>query len=365
MIRVLHFVSTPSIGSGVMSVIMNYYRYMDRSKIQFDFLCFIPCEESYETEINELGGQVFFVSKPGSSLDSIFELKQFLAKNGSKYQYLHNHEVYLSFFLEPMAKKFGIPKVIVHCHATRYSDHKLAAIRNAVLCLPIRFMRCEKFACSKAAGTFLYGEKALQTGSVSVFQNAIIGKKYQFNLEKREQQRRQLGIADDVLVLGHVGRFAPQKNHKYLLEIFKELQNVIPKSYLLCIGDGPLRKEIEQLADKMGILNQIMFLGQRKDIDELLNVMDIFILPSLYEGFPVSLVEAGYNGLPCVVADTVADEISIDSIQRISLDAAPAVWAEKIADMACVDHKPDVVLPEFDIQIQSRKLQDFYLKKAI
>lgn len=154
MIKVLHFVSTPAIWSGVMSVIMNYYRHIDRSRVQFDFLCFLPCEESYAKEINELGGQVFFISKPSASPRTLKELTAFFKKHQGEYQWFHNHEVYLSFLLKPISEHCGIKDFIVHSHATRYSDRKWAAVRNRILCFPIRFMKCHRFACSEAAGFF-------------------------------------------------------------------------------------------------------------------------------------------------------------------------------------------------------------------
>ena len=133
MIKVLHFVSTPSIGSGVMSVIMNYYRHMDRSKIQFDFLCFIPCEDSYEEEINGLGGLVFFISIPGFFAKAFRSLWDFFRSHQGEYQWLHNHEVYLSFLLKPLSHCCRIPGFIIHSHATQYSDRAAAAARNRIL----------------------------------------------------------------------------------------------------------------------------------------------------------------------------------------------------------------------------------------
>lgn len=362
MIRVLHFVSTPSIGSGVMSVIMNYYRHMDRSKIQFDFLCFIPCEDSYEREINELGGRVFFVPKPGSSVNSFKKLCVFLATYGREYEYLHNHEVYLSFLLQPLARKYNIRKFIIHCHATNYSDRKSSAIRNLILCLPIRFMKCERFACSQAAGEFLYGEKKVQNGMVKIFYNAIESKKYKYDAQKRDTLRTEMGITDKQVVVGHVGRFAVQKNHEFLLKIFHECNNILPDSVLLCVGDGPLYNEIKKKAFQMGIIDNIIFLGQRNDVPELLNAMDVFLLPSLFEGFPVSLVEAECNGLSCLIADTISDEMVSERVQRYSLHNSPASWAEKVMELAKTKHSANLNPPVYDINKQADVLQAFYLE---
>ncbi|MBQ6833813.1 MAG: glycosyltransferase [Lachnospiraceae bacterium] len=345
-----------------MSVIMNYYRHMDRSKIQFDFLCFIPCEDSYEDEIKELGGQVFFVSKPGSSWESLKELWKFFSDHGVKYQFLHNHEVYLSFLLKPLARFGGIQRFIVHCHATRFSDRKIAAFRNAVLCIPIRFMKCDRFACSKAAGDFLYGNRARLSGRVFVYPNAIEVDKYRFDSKKRDSIRGMLNVSPDTFLIGHVGRFVPQKNHRFLVALLENICETNADAHLLCIGEGPLKEEIEEISNRMDLDCKISFLGHRDDVKDLLNAFDVFVLPSLYEGFPVSLVEACYNGLPCVIADTISDEIEYKKVYRIPLEAPIGTWVNQINKLDGIEHDENVYIPEFDIYNQAAKLQEYYLK---
>ena len=193
-IRVLHFVSTLSRGSGVMSVIMNYYRHIDRNEVQFDFLHFVACEDSYIEEIRALGGRIYCIDKPGSSFQSVKQLDLFFRLHAEEYTWLHNHEVYLTFLLRPFAKRYGLEKFIVHCHATKYSDKTLHAVRNRILCLPIRFMKVDRFACSEAAGKFLYGEKMLKAGKVFIMHNAIDCEKFRFRPELRERLRKEMGL---------------------------------------------------------------------------------------------------------------------------------------------------------------------------
>lgn len=322
MIKVLHFVSTPAIWSGVMSVIMNYYRYIDRSKIQFDFLCFMPCQktESYEKEIQSLGGQVYFIKKPGSSIDSMKMLVSFFREHTAEYSWLHNHEVYLSFILEPLAKQYGVKNFIVHCHATKYSDRSAAAFRNRILCFPIRFMKCRRFACSEVAGAFLYGKKALKEKKVYLLHNAIDIRKYAFHSETRQQIRNDLNLKDS-FVIGHIGRFVPQKNHKFLIRIFSELLKENASVKLVLVGDGPLRQEIKQLCEHEKIDNNILFLGQQKEIGKLLSAMDILVLPSIFEGLGIVLLEALANGLPAFASEYVPSEVNISStIQFLPLN---------------------------------------------
>lgn len=364
MVKVLHFVSTLSIGSGVMSVIMNYYRHMDRSKVQFDFLCFIPCEDSYEDEIKKLGGHVFFIPKPRVSVKSLCEIREFFSKYGKDYTFLHNHEIYLSVILKPLAKKYHIPHFIIHCHATQYSERKIGAIRNAILCIPIRFMECERFACSKAAGEFLYGDKMLQNGKVLILYNAIESEAYRFDPEKRIQIRTELGVREGHVVLGHVGRFAKQKNHKFLINIFYEFQKKISDSKLVCIGEGPLQHEIRKQVEELGILEKVLFLGHCSNVQDLLNGMDVFLLPSLFEGFPVSLVEAESNGLNCLISDTISDEMKSEQIYRLSLNQSPEKWAEKILELLTMKRNGKRGRVEYDIGQQAKILQAFYLNSV-
>lgn len=367
MIKVLHFVSVPARWSGVMSVIMNYYRHLDRSRIQFDFLCFIHCDDSYEEEIEKLGGRVFFISKPNLNYRSEMEIKRFFSQHQGEYQWLHNHEVYLSFFLKPLVARYGISKFIVHCHATQYSDRKFPAIRNCVLCLPIRFMECERFACSKAAAIFLYGRSMVEEGRVVVIPNAIDCRKFRFDVYKREELREQLEIKDEEIVIGHVGRFTKQKNHELLFNIFYECCKESSRLKLLCVGDGVLQEEMKKKAIQLNIADRVIFAGQRNDVNDLLNTMDVFMLPSYFEGFPVSMVEAYCNGLPCIVSSAIADELKEEKIFRIALDAPIDNWKSEIFKQIG-KRQSEVNMPEeFDIYKQAKKLESIYLgeKKII
>lgn len=363
MIKVLHFVSVPARWSGVMSVIMNYYRHLDRSRIQFDFLCFLHCEDSYEEEIKKLGGRVFFISKPGLFRGSKREIENFLRLHEGEYQWFHNHEVYLTFLLKPIATQMGIQNFIVHCHATQYSDRPLPAIRNCILCLPIHFMKCTRIACSKEAGEFLYGKNMLDSGKVIILSNAIDCKKYEFDSQQRNLNRKQLEISNQTIVIGHVGRFVQQKNHEWLLDVFKECCLKSSNLRLLCIGDGVLLEKMKEKAAKLKIEDKVVFMGRRDDVEQLLNAMDIFVLPSHFEGFPVSLVEAYCNGLPCIISDTIADELDGEGISRISLNEPIEKWKNEIFNQ--IGKRREILrLPvEFDINNQARRLENIYLKE--
>ena len=365
-IRVLHFVSTLSRGSGVMSVIMNYYRHIDRGKVQFDFLHFIACEDSYMDEIRELGGKIYCIDKPGSSFQSIKQLNSFFRLHAGEYTWLHNHEVYLTFLLRPIAKRYGLEKFIVHCHATKYSDKTLNAVRNRILCLPIRLMKVERFACSEAAGKFLYGEKMLKAGKVFIMHNAIDCEKFRFRPEVRERLRKEMGL-DGKFVIGHVGRFERQKNHEFLIEVFAECKKEIDSCILLLIGEGSLRSKIEKKVVEKGLKNSIIFLTKRNDMEYLYQVMDLFVLPSLYEGLPVSCLEAQVNGLECIVSRTVTDELKKQTIGSIitMLPLEKKVWKQNI--VSCKIRQTSISQhinnDNYDINLQSCRLHSFYTGK--
>ena len=365
-IRVLHFVSTLSRGSGVMSVIMNYYRHIDRGKVQFDFLHFIACEDSYMDEIRELGGKIYCIDKPGSSFQSIKQLNSFFRLHAGEYTWLHNHEVYLTFLLRPIANRYGLEKFIVHCHATKYSDKTLNAARNRILCLPIRFMKVERFACSEAAGKFLYGEKMLKAGKVFIMHNAIDCEKFRFRPEVRERLRKEMGL-EGKFVIGHVGRFERQKNHEFLIEVFAECKKEIDSCILLLIGEGSLRSKIEKKVVEKGLKNSIIFLTKRNDMEYLYQVMDLFVLPSLYEGLPVSCLEAQVNGLECIVSRTVTDELKKQTIGSIitMLPLEKKVWKQNI--VSCKIRQTSISQhinnDNYDINLQSCRLHSFYTGK--
>lgn len=365
-IRVLHFVSTLSHGSGVMSVIMNYYRHIDREKVQFDFLHFVACEDSYADEIKSLGGKIYCVEKPGGSLKSVKQMNSFFQVHAKEYTWLHNHEVYLTFLLRPISKRYGLEKFIVHCHATKYSDKPLHAVRNGILCLPIRFMKVERFACSEAAGKFLYGEKLMKAGKVFVMHNAIDCEKFRFRPEVRERLRKEMGL-EGKFVIGHVGRFERQKNHEFLIEVFAECKKEIDNCILLLIGEGSLSVKIKKKVVEKGLENSILFFTKRNDMEYLYQVMDLFVLPSLYEGLPVSCLEAQVNGLKCIISRTVTDELKKQTNSSIitMLPLEKNVWKQNIISCKIrqITISQQINTNNYDINLQSCRLHSFYTGK--
>lgn len=324
--RVLQFVSTLNRNSGVMRVIMNYYTNMNRQHIQFDFLYFIESEDSYADEIHAMGGKTYYIPKPGVSLKTWHALVCFFQQHGASYRWLHNHENYLTVFLYPLAKIYGIENIAVHAHLTRYSDKKLSALRNRILCLPLKFLPIQKVACSKAAADFLYGSSR----NVYIMRNMVDTRQYAYDETKRFEIRRRLNIADEIFVIGHVGRFEPQKNHRFLIELFEWFHQTTSDSKLLLVGSGTLEQEIKDLVLEKKLEQAVIFAGQQTNIADYLSAMDVFVLPSLFEGLPMVALEAQANGLPCVLTDTITKETAVTSnIWFYSLNNRNA-WLNKL-----------------------------------
>lgn len=360
-IRILHFVSSLSKSSGVMSVIMNYYRHIDRKKVQFDFVFFKDVENTFEEEINNYGGKVYLISKPSLNKEFFRELAEVFNENS--YTALHIHEVYLTFLLAPIAKKNGIVNIITHSHTTMYSDKLISSIRNRFLCLGLKKHANHYFACSKAAGEFLYGKKCVDAGNVIIINNAVDCKKFRYNDLVRQRLRKELALEDN-LVIGHVGRFNEQKNHMFLLEIFSELKKKENKAKLMLVGEGPLFTQVKDRIEQLGISEDVILLGKRNDVPDLLQAMDIFLLPSLFEGLPVVGVEAQVSGLPIVMSSNITKEIGLLNYKFISLNESAESWASEILAMPKVvdrDNSANVLIENgFDISIEAKKLEELY-----
>lgn len=365
-VRILHIVSSLNSASGVMHVIMNYYRHFDRSKVQFDFLYFFQMPDTFEEEIKSLGGRTFFLPKPSlrRGITIYREYDRFFRERAGDYKAVHLHEVYLNLLIMPLARKYGIKYLIAHSHSTMFSDQKLKAFRNRLLCLGVKKEANIYCACSRAAGQALFGEKAVASGKVKIIHNAIDVEKYKFNPEIRNKIRRELNL-EDLFVVGHVGRFSKQKNHVFLLEIFSEIQKIIPKSALVLIGGGPLHEKIREKTRVLKNEDAVLFLGIKRNVADYLQAMDVFIMPSLFEGLGMVLWEAQCSGLPCIVSDVIPEEAKVsDNFQILSLEEKPAVWAAAACKISTGYRRgtlPNIHLRNLDINFVAKDLEAFYL----
>ncbi|MFE6135710.1 glycosyltransferase family 1 protein [Bacillus sp. NPDC057893] len=305
-LRVLHVVVNMNRG-GAETLIMNLYRNIDRSKVQFDFL---TCKEGvFDEEIVKLGGKVHripYVTDVGhrgyiQALDTFFSSHQ-------EYRIVHSHMDKMSGFVLRSAKKARVPVRIAHSHSTSSEGGIIAKMYKWYAGAFIAPCATHFFACSIAAAQWLFTNRARAT---EIFKNGIECDKFAFSAEIRERVRKELKLHEDAFVIGHVGRFAYPKNHTFLIDIFAQLIESRPRSILLLVGDGPLRVEMEKKVEKLNLTDRVKFLGVRSDINCLLQAFDTFIFPSIYEGLPVTLIEAQGAGLPCIISDTITQDVDL------------------------------------------------------
>lgn len=353
------------IGGGVESVVMNYYRHIDRTKIQFDFICDEDSTNIPYEEIEKLGGKVILIPP----YQKVFKYHKVLKKilKDADYKIVHSHINTLSVFSLFAAKCARIPVRIAHSHSTTNKKEKKKNALKQLLRTFSKLFATDYMCCSELAGRWLFGNKEYDKGNVYLLNNAIDIDKFKYNEEVRKRIREELNIQDNTLVIGNVGRFVEQKNHRFLIEIFNEIHKQNDNSILLLAGQGPLMGEIKIKVKNLGLEKCVKFLGQRKDINELYQAFDVFCLPSLYEGLPVVGVEAQATGLLCVFSKDMTKETKIlESTQFLSLNQKASEWAKIILDKSELNCKKDTSkeMSEngFDINIEANKLEKIYRK---
>lgn len=357
-IRVLHIVTHMERG-GLETMIMNYYRNIDRSKVQFDFLTHRDTNASYNDEILSLGGRIYslpplnpFSRKYIKALDDFF-------KNHKEYNIVHSHLNAMSTIPLKYAKKNGVKFTIAHSHNTN-QDKNLKYLIKSFSKKNITKYADQLFACGEEAGIWIFN-----TNDFIVLNNAIDAGLYSYNKEKSIAIKQKLNI-DGKFVIGHVGRFNLQKNHEFIIDIFNEVQKREENSVLLLVGDGKLKHEIEEKVSNLRLKDKVYFLGIRADVNDLMQAMDVFLFPSLYEGLPVTMVEAQSSGLKCFISNTVPkDCILTDNVEVIDLDKDCDIWAKEIVkykNYARENTKKQIEKANFDIKENSKWLQNFYLE---
>ena len=322
MIRVLHVFNIMGNG-GIEHFVMDRYRMIDRTKVQFDFLITSHERGYFDEEINELGGKVYYAYPlTKNPLRTFLDIKNIVKANG--YSIIHRHTGNAIGYFDLWASRCGGAKhLIIHSHNTnaeRRIIHKLAKVFLSFNCI--------RFACSDAAGRWLFGNKDFR-----VIPNAIDVEQYRFSLESRKIIRDKYGL-NDSFVVGHVGRIDYQKNHSFLIDIFYEVQKRIPDSKLVCVGDGNdhLKKDITEEVNSLGLTEKVVFTGSINNVNEVMNAFDVFCLPSKYEGLSITLIEAQTNGLHCITSkDRVSLETNITGLlEYIYLGNNANEWAEAI-----------------------------------
>lgn len=363
-IRILNLFTIMDRG-GAETMVMNYYRRIDRSKIQFDFMVHRDEPGAYDEEIQQLGGKLYPMPaiRPWTCLEYRRLVRLFYQAH-SEYKIIHSHMSELGYYNFLEAKAANIPFRICHAHNRPMKINKKTLIRLHYKKRILPYTT-HMFTCSEEAGVWLFG-KQYCTQFIQM-NNAIDAKQFRFDAKKRLSIRSSLNIPSDYLVVGHIGRFHPQKNHKFLLEIFHALHQAHPKTCLLLVGNdtGDLGNEIHEKVAALGLQDAVQFLGVRSDVSDLLQGMDVFLFPSLFEGLSVASIEAQAAGLPVILSDTISLECKkTNLVHVVSLKAAPSVWAEKVWEAAHTertDRYEEIRSAGFDIEENAKWLEQFYL----
>ena len=357
MIRILQVTSYLGY-AGVEAVVMNYYRHINRDNVQFDF---ITCsevgeEERYTKEIDALGGNIYHMpNRTRKPIQYIKSLSSLIKKEN--YKIVHIHQNSASMTMDALAARLGGAKVIIgHSHNTRcdimWQHYLLKPFVNLLV--------NKRFACSHEAGKWIFGKRK----DVTIINNAVDVNVFLYNNIIREEYRKNLGI-ENRLAIGFVGRIQQQKNPMRLIEIFAELKKQKDNSVLVIVGDGDLIPNVKRRIDELGIFDSVLFLGRRNDIPEIMNALDAFLMPSNYEGLPVSIVEAQATGLKCVISENVPAPKIIPDIYSLSLNETNSRWSSVLLTSNTFDRNQatDFTRKEgFDINVEAKKLEQFYLQ---
>jgi glycosyltransferase EpsF len=253
---------------------------------------------------------------------------------------------------------------ICHNHSTAHRSEGKKSLFKQLLRPFSRLFATRCFACGDTAARWMFGDRMVDAGRVTILPNAIDLARFRYSAEDRAAVRAEIGAGAHTRVIGHIGRFIFQKNHAFLLQIFRALLALEPDALLLLAGEGELLEETEALARCLGIEHKVRFLGVRKDANRLYSAMDVFCLPSFYEGLPVVMVEALANGLPCVVSDQVTRELNAFSVTQLSLEADTALWAVALRSAARSEAAPEAFYAQYDITKTAKQLEAFYLEQA-
>ena len=328
-LRVLMILPNLSIVNGVSSYVMNYFRNMDHDAVQMDFVIYGYRDTPYVKEIEDAGGHVFLIPSIRNIRNHMAASEQII-KNGH-YDVVHDNILILSYFIMHYAKKYGVPVRILHSHNSKLGETRYKEIRNKIF-MPLLFNTVTNyFACSELAAQGMFGDK-----SYTFIPNVISPAKFRFDEKKREALRNKYNI-NGKLVIGSVGRLAPQKNPLYAIDVISELYKINPNIEYWWIGEGYLQPQVENKIHEKGMDGVIKLLGRRTDMADLYQALDIFFLPSLFEGLPVTGVEAQAMGLPCLVSDTVTKQfIFSDLVSFFSINESPVKIASILNDLSSI-----------------------------
>ena len=347
---------------GVEAVISNYMRNFDKDKFELHIITQDINDENCIKDFVEQGFIVHVVThKRKGIMKNIRDTKKLFREYD--FDIVHSHMTLANFLVLFLAKHYGIKVRISHSHNCLNSSTLIQKIKYGILrklnCMPAT----DYYACGVDAGAFLFGEKNMKAGKVKVFKNAIDIKKYAFDPIIRNAMREKLGIHDKMCI-GHVGRFTEQKNHTFLIGCFNDYHKINPESVLLLVGDGELKEEITEKINELGLSDSVIMTGNITNVEDYYQAMDVFLLPSVFEGLPLVSVEVQNCGLPCLISDKVDKRCKItENVYFLPIDST-SVWAEKINSLDTKNRRScceEIAANGYDIVSESEKLAQSYL----
>lgn len=356
--------------AGAETMLMNIYRHIDREKLQFDFVVHTDRPCAFDDEIRALGGRIYACPEyTGFNQRAYSRWWRNFFKEHPEYKVLHCHPARVAPTVLSQARRAGV-RTVVHSHNTDTGN----GVRRLILSFLQRGIRggADRYlACSKPAAEWLFGKKIAASESCYVLNNGIEPELYKYDPNVRSEMRLELGISDKT-VIGHTGRFNEVKNHSYIIDVFAEYKKLDPESVLLLAGDGPLRRQTEIKAESLGLADSVIFTGASSRVPELLSAMDVFIMPSLFEGLPLSIIEAQASGLNCLASDGIPADCNITgAVTFMPLRAGADEWAKKLSELVNPADRADrtgtVAAAGYDVTKNAAWMEDFYLglfKKA-
>lgn len=362
-IRILHIMNGATLG-GISTVVLNYYKNIDRNRFKFDIAMYNKKLGPNGEELQKLGCNMFYLPLKSRHLIKYIKELKCIIKNG-RYDAIHVHNNKTSYVALIIAKSLGVPVRIAHAH-TAYKTSSVKTVITDVISHYITAQVSTKLiACSKQAAASIFGESKTATNKTVILRNAIDVNRFRFESDIRKKVRNKLGIENE-LVIGTVGNLSLEKNHKYLLEIFKELCSLRQNVKLIIVGNGELMNELTDYSNKLGIFDKVLFLGQRTDVNQILMAMDIFIMTSLYEGFGIAALEAAASGLPLYLSNHIPEDLKfVKRHKYLSIDIDPIVWARELNECEIenydrLDGAVEVINNGFCINDNIRILEGIY-----
>lgn len=352
---------------GVELAALNFALHLNPQRYELTFYLLNPYENQDAQLVEELKQKnIKMIEMPPDAAGYIKKYRhlKWTLKQGN-YDVVHSHVLFFSGFVMLAAKICGVKKRVSHSHAIRWNrtENLPFKIYKTVMQKLINLFATDKLACSAAAGDFLYGEKVYRK-SGRFIANGVDINRFVFNETVRNEKRKELSITEDALLIGHIGTIYHVKNQVFLVKIFSEMLKTYPNAQLLLVGEELEREKVEEIAQTLGVLDKVIFAGQRTDIAQLLQAMDIMIFPSLFEALPVSLIEAQASQLPCLISDAVTDEVKYnDNVGFMSLQADVSDWANRAFSLLKIPRK-DIRIEQlkqiYDIHSVAKQLEGIY-----